>query len=307
VRIVVKIANQLSVGPRIDFLKEISELPKVVLNSEAFVDSRSILAELSLVAGHTDSAKVALTASKSVLDKTAGADVSVYSNYHKSWAAYYKVLGEPEEFYKAALQYVAYTPLDSLSKLELSNLAFDLGIAALLGENIFNFGDLLEHPIIESLQGTENQWLAEVIYAFNTGDISKWRELQSAHAESLNKQQLLRDRHELLDDKIAVMSLVEHIFKRPSDDRNIPFEDIAQACERSVDKVEVLVMRALSLGLIRGTIDEVISKVNVKWVQPRILNKEQIAHLNSNLVDWGEKVKGAMRLMESGVTHELGS
>ena len=42
---------------------------------------------------------------------------------------------------------------------------------------------------METLQGTENQWLAEVIYAFNTGNISVWKDLQNAHADSLNKQQ----------------------------------------------------------------------------------------------------------------------
>jgi hypothetical protein len=39
-------------------LKRISELPKVVLNSEAFVDSRSILAELAVVNGKIEYAKV---------------------------------------------------------------------------------------------------------------------------------------------------------------------------------------------------------------------------------------------------------
>lgn len=103
--------------------------------------------------------------------------------------------------------------------------------------------------MIESLHGTENQWLAEVIFTFNRGQITKWKELQNAHADALNKQSgtpyiccrlifpALREKHELLDDKIAVMSLVEHVFNRSVDDRNIPFADIAKACDRSEDKV----------------------------------------------------------------------
>lgn len=47
----------------------------------------------------------------------------------------------------------------------------------------------------------------------------------------------LRAKHELLDDKIAVMSLVEHVFHRPADDRNIPFADIATACDKPLEKV----------------------------------------------------------------------
>eukprot|EP01126_Amoeba_proteus_P034285 TRINITY_DN3409_c0_g1_i15.p1 TRINITY_DN3409_c0_g1~~TRINITY_DN3409_c0_g1_i15.p1 ORF type:complete len:227 (-),score=43.04 TRINITY_DN3409_c0_g1_i15:893-1573(-) len=143
VRIVTEISTQLPDEQRVAFLKEISELPKLVLNSEAFVASRSILAELTVYAGRLQEAKEVLVTAKATLDKTAGADASVYSNFFKAWATYYKRVGEPEEFYKSALQYVAYTQIDNIPKEELTNLAFDLGIAALLGEKIFNFGDLV--------------------------------------------------------------------------------------------------------------------------------------------------------------------
>jgi hypothetical protein len=32
----------------------------------------------------------------------------------------------------------------------IQNLAFDLSLAALLGENIYNFGELLAHPIVST-------------------------------------------------------------------------------------------------------------------------------------------------------------
>ena len=38
----------------------------------------------------------------------------------------------------------------------------------------------------------------------------------------------------------------------------------------------MLVMRALSLGLVKGTIDEVDESVHMTWVQPRVLNTEQV-------------------------------
>ena len=54
-------------------------------------------------------------------------------------------------------------------------------------------------------------------------------------------------------------------------------------------QVEWVLMRALSLGLIKGTIDEVEASVSVTWVQPRVLDKEQIAMLNVQLASWTEK------------------
>lgn len=42
-------------------------------------------------------------------------------------------------------------------------------------------------------------------------------------------------------------------------------------------------MKALSVGLIKGNIDEVDQKVQMTWVQPRVLDLQQVGHLT--LVD----------------------
>ncbi len=41
-------------------------------------------------------------------------------------------------------------------------------------------------------------------------------------------------------------------------------------------KVELLVMRALSLELIKGFIDEIEQKIHVTWVKPRVLDLNQV-------------------------------
>lgn len=50
-------------------------------------------------------------------------------------------------------------------------------------------------------------------------------------------------------------------------------------------------MRALSLKLIKGVIDQVDQTINISWVQPRTLNIEQIGQMKSRLSSWREKVK----------------
>ena len=66
--------------------------------------------------------------------------------------------------------------------------------------------------------------------------------------------------------------------------------DIAAKTKLTIDGVEYLLMKALSVHLIEGIIDQVESKVVVTWVQPRVLLRSQIAELSVRLEDWIEKV-----------------
>jgi len=307
VRIIADISVQLQGEERINFVTTISELPKVVQSQEAFIDSRSVLAQILLTSGDKAGTKATLQKAQSALDTTAGLDATVYSNFYRAWANYHKAMGDAQSFYNSAIQYIAYTQIDALPKAELGALAFDLGLAALLGEEIFNFGDLLEHPVLDSLNGTEHQWLSDVINAFNNGDINLWQKLQNDFAPQLNQQEAVRAKHVLLEQKIRVMSLVEMLWKRPSDQRSVPLGEVAAVTQLPVDEVEMLIMRTLSLGLIRGSIDEVDQILSVTWVQPHILNMEQIGNMSARLGGWTERVKTALRVVESGLPQELGA
>lgn len=52
------IANKVETDKKIDFLKAVSELPKVVQDQEAFIDSRSTLAACLIENGNLPGAKV---------------------------------------------------------------------------------------------------------------------------------------------------------------------------------------------------------------------------------------------------------
>ena len=54
------------------------------------------------------------------------------------------------------------------------------------------------------------------------------------------------------------------------------FNDIAETTGVCVEEVELLVMKALAQGLLKGTIDQVDSVAHFTWVQPRVLDKKQV-------------------------------
>ncbi|NWH39630.1 PSD13 ATPase, partial [Chloropsis hardwickii] len=155
---------------------------------------------------------------------------------------------------------------------EQQERAFTLGLAGLLGEGVYNFGELLMHPVLESLRSTDRQWLIDTLFAFNSGNVETFQALKSAWGQ----QPDLAANEALLLQKIQLLCLMEMTFTRPANHRQLTFEEIAKSAKVTVNEVELLVMKALSVGLVKGSIDEVDKRVHMTWVQPRVLDLQQV-------------------------------
>ena len=119
-------------------------------------------------------------------------------------------------------------------------------------------------------------------------------------------QRDLQDSFAFLRQKICLMALIEAVFKRPTTDRVLPFSVIAAETRIPANEVEHLVMKALSLKLIRGTLDQVASTTAISWVQPRVLNKAQIDGLRVRLTEWSDKVTGGKSITQRRALLGLG-
>ena len=86
------------------------------------------------------------------------------------------------------------------------------------------------------------------------------------------------------------MALIESVFKRGPYDRTMSFQTIAEETRLPLEEVEHLLMKALSLKLIRGSLDQVDQRAQITWVQPRVLSREQIGGLAHRLTTWTEKL-----------------
>ena len=56
-----------------------------------------------------------------------------------------------------------------------------------------------------------------------------------------------------------------------------------------VEDVELLVMKAMSLKLVRGVIDEVEQVTHIDWILPRYLNMGHLGIMADKLKDWEVK------------------
>jgi 26S proteasome regulatory subunit N9 len=260
------------------------------------VDMDIAMAKIQM--GFHDEVKIILEAAKENLPGISSTETIVFSKYYGALSEYRKVIGPPQEFYKAALMFLSYSPMEDMSPDQKITLATDMALASTTGENIYNFGEVLATPILQALEGTPNAWLFDLVIHLNAGDVDKFNSLVDAHRDQYFAQPALAQRHEDVKKKIVLLSLMNLVFERHSHDRCIPFSDIATRTRLPMEQVEWVLMRAMSLGLIKGIIDQVESTVEVSWVQPRVLNKEQLKLLSAQLESWSARVKSTLVTVE---------
>ncbi|XP_054097275.1 26S proteasome non-ATPase regulatory subunit 13 isoform X2 [Callithrix jacchus] len=273
------------------FLEKTRE--KVKSSDEAVILCKTAIGALKLNIGDLQVTKETIEDVEEMLNSLPGV-TSVHSRFYDLSSKYYQTIGNHASYYKDALRFLGCVDIKDLPVSEQQERAFTLGLAGLLGEGVFNFGELLMHPVLESLRNTDRQWLIDTLYAFNSGNVERFQTLKTAWGQqpdlAANEAQLLR--------KIQLLCLMEMTFTRPANHRQLTFEEIAKSAKITVNEVELLVMKALSVGLVKGSIDEVDRRVHMTWVQPRVLDLQQIKGMKDRLEFWCTDVKSMEMLVE---------
>ncbi|XP_065669033.1 26S proteasome non-ATPase regulatory subunit 13 isoform X2 [Hydra vulgaris] len=267
---------------------------KVKNTKEANILCLTSIGLLHLKANKLEETKSVIKEAQNLLDTLDGI-TTVHGRFYDLSSTYSKITGQFNEYYRDALRFLGCMDISTLEEKDLQQRAFNLSLAALLGNEVYNFGELLAHEVLQHLKKTDFAWLIDVLFAFNSGDIQKFIDLKPFWS----KQPDLAVNENALLQKITLLSLMELTFKRKSNDRSFTFDLISQESHLPKGEVELLVMKALSFGLIKGFIDQVDEVVHVTWVQPRVLDTNQIRTLRDLLGNWSEKVKNSVYLIET--------
>lgn len=250
--------------------------------------------------------KKEMEAKKVEVDALSGvADTVIHATFFELAAEYYKDAGPPEEYYKHALMLLSYSSIDSMNPEKAVKIAKDMSLAALSGDGLYNFGEVLATPIVAVLDNTPHAWLGEMLRIFNRGDITQFALLYDANKTAIEAEPAIFYRMDFIKEKLILLALMNFVFETPSEERTIPFPAVAAHCQITADQVEWVAMKAMSLGLIKGSMDEVDQTLTVDWVQPRVLDNSQMKHLADRLGGWAEKVKQTSHFIEDQ-TLELG-
>lgn len=265
-------------------------------SQDAFVFATVAVARVKLDLGDVEGARKALDNAEKILDSFDSVETIVHAAFYRANADYYQAKMDFGAYYKNALLYLACIDLQSLSPAERRSRAYDLSIAALVSTSIYNFGELLLHPILDALNvAKDDKWLRELLFAFNRGDLAAY-DVLSGH---ISGNALLAQHSAQLRQKIYLAALTEAVFRRPPHDRAMTFAAIASETKVRPSEIEHLVMKALSLGLLRGTIDQVDEVAHINWVQPKVLDMTQIGNMRQRLTDWDSSVNQLGNWIES--------
>merc|ERR1712083_832955 len=126
-----------------------------------------------------------------------------------------------------------------------------------------------------------------VVRAFIAADVGAYYEVMSIFGANIKANNVLQSaRAGILNEKIKLLSLVRLAFDKASFERIISFEEIQRVTQCDMDAVEYLIMKAMSLQLLKGIVDGIDGNVQVTWVKPAILDKTQMTAINGKVQKW---------------------
>ncbi len=137
-----------------------------------------------------------------------------------------------------------------------------------------------------------------MLFAFNSGNIQEYLDIQNKFAHEIQNRDVLKQNKAFLDEKIQIMSIMEYVFQKPVGQRTLHFSEIATKSGRQLQDVEFLLLKALGHGLVRGTIDEVNQVISINWVQPRVLDKKQVGMLKDKVGQWLKQVETTIEFLK---------
>jgi 26S proteasome regulatory subunit N9 len=247
----------------------------------------SLKAEYLVLSGKLDEAKEVLETVGTEIDAAYEVDALIQSHFHQTYALLWKKLGRYQEFYRSSLLFMAFTPVAKIPAADRPQIAYEVAIAALVAAEEFDFGELLQQELLAALDGSEYEWIKDLLKAYGEGKFEMYDAAMAKQKAKIDAVPELKGAVDsVLRPKMAALALMELAFSKPKKQRRLSFEELAQHSRVGPKEVEHLVMKAMSAKLIKGKIDEVQKIVIITWVKPRILDSVRIDLMRERMDAW---------------------
>lgn len=174
------------------------------------------------------------------------------------------------------------------------NFKPELYYAILLADKIYHFNEVLD-----------NQWIKTESFANDSAQSDKLETLLegvvSKHILEVNSNEYIKSINEILSltneaakehllkfliQKKALVNLLGLIFNENASKKSMTFSEISIKIQVEENEIELLLMKAMSLNLLQGKINQVDQLIKITWIQPRVMTGKEIMVLRDNLVQW---------------------
>jgi len=291
-------------------LSDHAEANKLLDKASAFVKSDD-QATMSVNCAYARAAIEAkeLTTAEKLLEKV-DLDIKQYpgvldnfvpASYHSTMCSLYRTKGDFANHFRHAMRYLNYFSTATLSQKAKLQLASEIAVAALLGEDLYDIAEFFQNPLLEVLRGSPKEPLFNLLTAFNAGDITRFEsELQAALACAPE----LEAGQTTLQQRIRVMKLIALVFAQEGVSHVFTFRELAEQCQIDESQVELLVLQAIANKVIKAEIDGVENEVRVRWVKPRTLDADMLTTMRDRVAAWRDNAAACVSAVENS-TNEL--
>lgn len=169
-------------------------------------------------------------------------------------------------------------------------IAFDVCLSALLSKEIYSFSEIVSHPILSCLIGKDFSWVRDLVINIDLAKSEFVEIFEEKYVPKLQSMRFFQNHINLIRTKLQISIVQRLIFELPFGLRILKFEDIQRECKISADHVELLLLRALSLNLLKGQINGLDSEVVIYYVKPRVITKNHLRIMKTKVDFWIQQI-----------------
>jgi len=197
---------------------------------------------------------------------------------------YHIKTGECTKAYNEVRLYTQYIDLNTLSDVDKNEAAIAMMTCCLVAENSFDYGDILEQPLVKWLSMKERQNVPQfaealellfLINAFNDADMNSY-ESKMKDLSNTSSSELLRKNLNLLNLKMQLMIILDLCFLQQRGSRVLSFDEIAQATHiHDPIEIQYLLIKAMGNKLVEGEIDSIDKTVTITRTKAQAITAER--------------------------------
>jgi len=288
-------------APLSDKLGYIEKTKELVSKNELAINYLNILeAKARFLNEDYEKGYATLKEAEKVVDSHRSVPKIIFASLNNAKFIYHWKKSDFPQFYESVIKFLAYHDERKMSADERLDLASKTLQAALLSDQILTFGDLLSNTFFQIVsQSPQKRYLWQLVETFNQGKVDQLDAFLTSPSSGLGSDPMLHQHVEKLKRKIRVIALYDSVFfsQKSFTQQHMTFAEIASIAKVDKFAVEKLIVHVLSIGLLRGYVDESNELFYITGLKPQDLDLPRLKQLRDKFENWSENINSTIEFV----------